>query len=154
FTEKLALLAGFRYDSQRFTMANDTGAAFAGTFPDPDAFDAPGTLLNMAISAINMGVAGYVGQAAGSSPQGTRDFDAFLPKLGLRYDLSDEASASFTVQRGYRSGGAALNIARNLSVDYDPEYTWNYELALRSQWLDGAVVVNANAFYVDWKDKQ
>src|SRR5690606_2031620 len=88
FTENLALLAGFRYDSQRFTMANDTGAAFAGTFPDPDAFDAPGTLLNMAIAAINAGVAGYVGQAAGSSPQGTRDFDAFLPKLGLRYDFS------------------------------------------------------------------
>lgn len=154
FTENLALLAGFRYDSQRFTMANDTGATFAGVFPDPDAFDAPGTLLNMAISAINMGVAGYVGQAAGASPQGTRDFDAFLPKLGLRYDFGEHANASATVQRGYRSGGAALNIARNLSVDYDPEYTWNYELALRTRWLDGALVVNANAFYVDWKDKQ
>src|SRR3546814_13904101 len=60
----------------------------------------------------------------------------------------------FTVQRGYRSGGSSGNIARSATFSYDPEFTWNYELSLRSAWLDGRLTLNANAFYVDWKDQQ
>src|SRR3546814_2974641 len=55
----------------------------------------------------------------------------------------------FTVQRGYRSGGSSGNIARSATFSYDPEFTWNYELSLRSAWLDGRLTLNANAFYVD-----
>src|SRR3546814_11079508 len=59
-----------------------------------------------------------------------------------------------TVQRGDRSGGSSGNIARSATFSYDPEFTWNYELSLRSAWLDGRLTLNANAFYVDWKDQQ
>lgn len=152
--ERLQLLAGFRYDRQRYTMANDTTTTFAGTYPDPDLFGPPGSAVNMAIMAINAGVADMVAAAAGSTPGHTRDFTAFLPKLGLRQALGENASASFTVQRGYRSGGSSLNIARSEAHAYDPEYTWNYEAALRSLWLDGRLALNANLFYVDWTDKQ
>src|SRR3546814_19358935 len=62
--------------------------------------------------------------------------------------------AGFTVQRGYRSGGSSGNIARSATFSYDPEFTWNYELSLRSAWLDGRLTLNANAFYVDWTDRQ
>ena len=72
----------------------------------------------------------------------------------MKYDFNDDASLSFVVQRGYRSGGSSINVARSDVVDYDPEYTWNYELALRTAWLDDALTVNANAYYVDWKDQQ
>ena len=153
-TDRLALLAGFRYDRQRYTMANTTLADFAGVFPDPAAFGTPDSPLYMAIMAINAGVAGYVSQAAGSTPEHSRDFSAFLPKLGLRYALDENVAASFTVQRGYRSGGSSHNIARSEQHAYDPEYTWNYEAALRSLWLDDRLSLNANLFYVDWKDKQ
>lgn len=93
-------------------------------------------------------------QANGSAPPTTREFEAFLPKLGVKYSWTDDLSTSFVVQRGYRSGGSTVNLARSTVVAYDPEYTWNYELALRSTWLDGALTVNANAFYVDWTDQQ
>lgn len=63
-------------------------------------------------------------------------------------------ATSFVVQRGYRSGGSSANIARSTVTPYDPEYTWNYEGSLRSRWLDGALTVNANAFYIDWTDQQ
>ena len=93
-------------------------------------------------------------QAGASAPTDSRDFEAFLPKLGLTYNWTDDLSTSAIVQRGYRSGGSTVNIARSTVVPYDPEYTWNYEFSLRSLWLDGDLSVNANAYYIDWTDQQ
>jgi outer membrane receptor protein involved in Fe transport len=58
------------------------------------------------------------------------------------------------VQRAYRSGGSSQNPARATLVAFDPEYSWNYEASFRSRLLDGRLTLNANAFYVDWKDQQ
>jgi len=58
------------------------------------------------------------------------------------------------IQRGYRSGGSSANTARGQLYAYDPEYTWNYEASVRTTWLDGALTVNANAYYIDWSDQQ
>ena len=35
-----------------------------------------------------------------------------------------------------------------------PDTTVNYELGLRSTWLDGALLVNASIYYIDWEDIQ
>ncbi|MEM6933437.1 MAG: TonB-dependent receptor [Pseudomonadota bacterium] len=80
-------------------------------------------------------------------------FDAFLPKGGIVYDLSDDMSLGFTFQRGYRAGGSTVNPFSGL-VEFDPEFTNNYELSFRSEWLDGDLTVNANAFYTKWTDQQ
>jgi iron complex outermembrane receptor protein len=79
-----------------------------------------------------------------------------LPAQGrtASYDWTADVTTSLTAQRGYRSGGATVNIARSQVSPYDQEYTWNYEAALRTAWLDGSLTVNANAFYTDWKDQQ
>jgi outer membrane receptor protein involved in Fe transport len=58
------------------------------------------------------------------------------------------------MRRGYRSGGSDLNIPRQFVSQFDPEFTLNYELALRSFWFDRALRVNANLFYTDWTDQQ
>lgn len=152
--ERFSLLGGFRYDRQRYEMASDTLATFVGSYPDPAAFAASGSALYQAIAAINRGVAGIVASASGEVAWNARDFSAWLPKLGARYVWSPDLSASLTVQRGYRSGGSSFNTARSQAFAYDPEYTWNYEASLRSQWLDRRLTLNLNAYYIDWKDKQ
>ncbi|MEO1600186.1 MAG: TonB-dependent receptor [Pseudomonadota bacterium] len=81
-------------------------------------------------------------------------FSAFLPKAGLVYDWTDDLSTGFTVQRGYRAGGTQRNTLTGVINEFDPEFTWNYELALRSQWFDGRLTANANAFYTAWRDQQ
>lgn len=81
-------------------------------------------------------------------------FDAFLPKVGVVYDWTDDLSTGFTVQRGYRAGGTSRNILTGEITEFDPESTWNFELALRSQWFDGALTANANVFYTLWRDQQ
>lgn len=153
-TDQLKLLAGFRYDREQNVVSVTQTATFAGTYPNPAAFGAPGSPFYNAIAGINAGVGGLVAQAAGSSPESKRTFNAFLPKLGLDMAWTPDLSTAFVVQRGYRSGGTSSNTARSQAFPYDPEYTWNYELSLRSAWLDGRLTLNANAFYVDWKDQQ
>ena len=149
-TDKLSLLAGFRYDHEENTGSTKQIASFTGTYPTPAAFGPYAPY----VVQVNAFVTGMVAQAASSAPESTRKFNAFLPKVGLKYQWTSDISTSLMAQRGYRSGGSLVNIARTTVVAYDPEYTWNYEASLRTTWLDGSLTLNANAFYVDWKDQQ
>ena len=91
---------------------------------------------------------------ASSNTSTSASYNAFLPKLGAVYNFTSDMSLGFTVQRGYRAGGASLNQFTGVVSEFDPEFTWNYELAFRSQWQDGRFTLNANLFHLDWKDQQ
>lgn len=153
-TDRLSIIGGFRWDHEENTITTKQTATFVGQYPDPLAFGPAGSPLYFAVIGINGGVAGLVSQAGAATPQSKRTFDAFLPKLGVRYEWTPDLSTALVVQRGYRSGGSSANIARAQVFAYDPEYTWNYEASVRSVWLDGSLTVNANAYYVDWTDQQ
>lgn len=77
-------------------------------------------------------------------------FDAFLPKFALAYYVNDNIKPYFSVAKGYRSGG--FNTQTNIGSVYDPEYTWNYELGVKTQYSN--FIFNAALFYIDWKDLQ
>ncbi|PEQ11936.1 TonB-dependent receptor [Novosphingobium sp. PC22D] len=150
-TDRLSLLGGFRYDRERNKIGGEAVATFVGTLPDPAAF---GDMLVPVIQGVNAAVLGFVSDANGFTPVGTRTFNAFLPKGGVEMAWTPDISTAFVAQRGYRSGGSGFNTARSQLFPYDPEFTWNYELSLRSAWLDDRLTVNANAFYIDWTDQQ
>ena len=82
------------------------------------------------------------------------DYEAFLPKFGVRLNLTDDANLAFVSQRAYRAGGAQIIILDGSVNEFDPEFLWNYELALRTEWLDGRLRWNANIYYSDWSDQQ
>lgn len=149
-THRLSLLGGFRYDHETNTSASTQTARFTGAYPSPAAFGPYAPY----VTQVNAFVAGMVAQASSSAPKTRRSFNAFLPKVGLKYDWTPGINTSLLAQRGYRSGGSTVNTARSSVVAYNPEYTWNYEASLRTAWLDGTLTLNANAFYVDWKDQQ
>ena len=152
--DRLKLIGGFRWDHEVQVRAIDNSVTLLTTLPNPAAYAGAGPQLPAIVNLVNGFIRGQVAQANSAAPASRTSFDAFLPKGGLSYELSDDAALSFVVQRGYRSGGSGANAARGRVYSYDPEYTWNYELALRSQWLDKRLTVNANAFYVDWTDQQ
>ncbi|MEM7781098.1 MAG: TonB-dependent receptor [Pseudomonadota bacterium] len=97
-------------------------------------------------------------------------FDAFLPKAGIAYDITDDVTVGFTYQRAYRAGALSFNTFRaslapagstqedlealGIVNQFEPEFTNNYEFSFRSQWMDGDLVVNANAYYIDYTDQQ
>ncbi|MEM9370911.1 MAG: TonB-dependent receptor, partial [Pseudomonadota bacterium] len=126
---ELTLLGGFRYDRESAT----TGGGFTGTVNDPSLLPflppiTPPSFLDASYSA-------------------------FLPKAGVVYRFTDDHSLGFTVQRGYRGGGATRRALGEIN-EFDPEFTWNFELAARTQWLDNRLTANANAFYTLWTDQQ
>ena len=81
-------------------------------------------------------------------------YHAWLPKLGLSYDLSANQMLGAVVQRGYRGGGSAFNIAEQTAVAFDPEYSTNYELSYRGRLLDRRLQVQANTYLTNWDDQQ
>ncbi|MEM1381773.1 MAG: TonB-dependent receptor [Pseudomonadota bacterium] len=83
-----------------------------------------------------------------------QNFDAWLPKFVATYQISDSLGASLSAQKAYRPGGLGINPVRNRIYAFDPEFSWNYELALRYLSSDGRVRLNANIFAIDWTDQQ
>ncbi len=79
-------------------------------------------------------------------------FDAFTPKFGLDFQASDDLFLYASVTRGFKSGG--FNIGSLQNEPFDQELTWSYEAGLRSEFLDGAVRLNATGFYYDVSDLQ
>jgi iron complex outermembrane recepter protein len=73
-----------------------------------------------------------------------------LPKIGIQYDLSDDANVYAQFQKGFKSGG------HNLSLDtlYGSEDIGAYEVGLKSQWLDRRLTANFAGFYYDYKGLQ
>jgi iron complex outermembrane recepter protein len=105
-------------------------------------------------------ITGVLQQLAGSNflapvaLQSQRSYSVLLPKLGLTYELSPQQSLSAVVQRAYRAGGLGVNPVRGTVFSFDPEYSTNAELAWRQRSADGRLTLNANLFYIDWKDQQ
>jgi iron complex outermembrane receptor protein len=81
-------------------------------------------------------------------------FDDISPKFTASYALNDTSKVYATISKGFKSGG--VQIAQNdvISDSYDPETIWNYELGIKSEFLDGRARVNAAAFLMEWSDLQ
>lgn len=125
FIDDWTLIAGARYDSEEFSNQSNIVRTLDG---------AP------------------FGGAAEARSSG--DFSAFLPKIGLAYDWTPDLRTGFVVQRGYRAGGAQEVGASDEINEFDPEFTWNYEAFVRSQWFDRRLTANLNVFYMAWTDQQ
>ncbi len=76
-------------------------------------------------------------------------------KLSLQYRVSDNAMVYALFSEGFRAGGR--NVVRpgtELPADYAPDFLENYEIGLKSRWLDDRIVFNITAFKMEWKDYQ
>ena len=79
------------------------------------------------------------------------DFTMVTPKLRAAYRFSKDYQLYALASRGSRTGG----FNRFSSGDnYKPEYLWNYELGIKSQWFDNTLTLNAATFYIDWDEQQ
>jgi len=86
----------------------------------------------------------------------SESWDAFTPKFTLDYDLADDALVYATVSRGFKGGGfpASSPDPASAVVPYNPEYAWNYEIGLKSRFLDNRLQANITAFRVEYSDLQ
>jgi len=151
--EQWNIFAGIRWDREKQDNADTQSFSVANLASMPNASNYPAPL-NSLIGGINAQLLTLVGDANKKSPIADASFNEFIPKLGISYMWNDDLTTSFTYQKGYRSGGVGVNTAKSTPYQFDSESTSNYEFSLRSFWLDGDLMFNANAFYIDWEDQQ
>jgi iron complex outermembrane receptor protein len=76
--------------------------------------------------------------------------------LTLNYAWTDTLRTYATVSSGYRSGGfgARVENAIDFQDGFDEETVTNYELGLKSEWMDSRLRVNGALFYMQYDDQQ
>lgn len=84
------------------------------------------------------------------------DWSELTPRAVLTWTPQPDLRLYASVTRGYTAGGFNTDAATlaALSVPFAPEKVTNYELGLKSQWLQNRLQVNAAVFHLDYKDKQ
>ncbi len=76
-----------------------------------------------------------------------------LPKLALNYRF-DRNSVYALVAKGYKTGGFNSTFYKDEDLFFDPEYSWNYEVGMKSSLLNNKVYTDVSFFYIDWKNQQ
>lgn len=78
----------------------------------------------------------------------------FTPTLTAQFRWNERVMTYATASQGFKSGGYndALGDASNIA--FDPEKLWNYEVGVKAELADRRFILNAAAYYMDWKDIQ
>ncbi|OEG72087.1 TonB-dependent receptor [Shewanella colwelliana] len=91
------------------------------------------------------------------------DGDGFEPSetmwgghIALSKALSDNHESYFRLARGYKAGGFNMSLPVELSdkKEFEAETLYNYELGIKSVWLEGNASTNFSLFYMDRRDQQ
>lgn len=146
---RVSLFGGLRYDREKQKYKNRQQLKLLAELPDPTTLGPLPPAAAAGINAVNEALLNFTTPTDIAS---NASFSALLPKLGVTYNFNKDTSTSFTVQRGYRAGGADLVIGD--SNKFDPEFTSNYEISLRSSMMNNRLTLNSNIFYTDWKKQQ
>jgi iron complex outermembrane receptor protein len=86
---------------------------------------------------------------------GVATFNNFSPRVSLLYTLSEQVNLYATISRGFKAGGVeAQSLAKGGTQVYKPETLTNYEFGVKSESADKRLRLDANVFYMSWKDIQ
>ncbi|HXY75330.1 MAG TPA: TonB-dependent receptor [Steroidobacteraceae bacterium] len=86
----------------------------------------------------------------------SRTDSAWTPKFSLNYRPEEDLLAYLSATKGFKSGGYDFGspTAALATQGYNPEYLWDYELGVKSEWLGHRLRVNADVFYYDYTNMQ
>jgi iron complex outermembrane recepter protein len=92
----------------------------------------------------------------GSDSTTQRDF---LPKFNISYKIGDDSLVYATASKGFRIGGVNVTIQPTADgfvfpTAYKPDSLWNYELGLKGAFLDRRLTLDADVFYIKWRNIQ
>ncbi len=148
-SDRLKLTGGLRYnDDSKAITARSTLASFLNPFSnDGDPFDSP-----------------FVGSydadpgTTGNQLVQTRavSFDEITGRLVLDYEISADSHIYASYSRGYKSGGINPPLQPIFAVpdSFGPESIDAFEIGSKNTFMNGALQVNATAFYYKYKDLQ
>ena len=141
-TDRLGLLAGLRFEREKSELE-----VIRNHFQNGERFEAPDNT-----------VPGAAGPEAFPILNGQfsaeEHFEAVSPKIGATYNMSDNVFVFGHATRGYRPGGLNEFVDRLDDAKFDPEFSWNYEIGLKTSWFNNKLRANLTGFYITWRDQQ
>jgi iron complex outermembrane receptor protein len=149
--------AGFRINENNRAFETTSFAIFVdGTYHINERLDltAGGRYTRDKVSSSFFDTVAFEGAVPDGS--GSSKFSDFSPRVALTYHWTDNVSTYATVSKGFKAGGLDLIVnGANASVQpFLPEKLWNYEIGAKLNAFENRLLINAAAFYIDWKDLQ
>jgi len=88
--------------------------------------------------------------------------DDFSPRFNVSYKLTEDWMVYGNVAKGFRTGqpqpaislGLAILNGVSVPTGVDPETLWSYEVGTKGMFDGGRLMLEAAAYYNDWKDLQ
>jgi iron complex outermembrane receptor protein len=124
-SERFRLIGGARYSSDSISVFQDNSVGFLST-------GAPFLLTCPAVTT-------------------TLEDESTTYRLGAQFDLYESGQIYFTNSTGWKAGGTNYSGCGNT---FDPETITAFEGGFKGALFDGNMVLNAAAFYYDYKDFQ
>ena len=125
FVDRLSLTLGIRYDYEK---ASDTYTAYR------DSLD--------------------LRQPLGGDFFSSLHFSQLTPKIALQYTLPSSQMFYASITRGYKTGGFNTSFERDEDRSFQPEYSWNYEIGIKSRFWQNRIRAELCFFYIDWRNQQ
>jgi iron complex outermembrane recepter protein len=80
---------------------------------------------------------------------------AFTYLFTPEFKISPNFMVYARLTSGYRLGGPNVTaVVYNLPIQYAPDKTTNWELGTKGSFFDGALTLDASAYYIDWRQIQ
>lgn len=86
----------------------------------------------------------------------SESWGATTGRLALEYEWYYGLTTYISADRGFKSGGfqGQSSSADVAGIPFDPEFANNYELGMKSKWLDDRIKFNVAYYYIDYSDLQ
>ncbi|MEM1291722.1 MAG: TonB-dependent receptor [Cyanobacteria bacterium P01_H01_bin.162] len=84
----------------------------------------------------------------------SNDGDQLIPRIAVEYQVTPDVMVYGSIARGYRAQGVNFRATQPGQLFFDAETSWNYEVGLRSSWLDDRLTANLTFFHNPVDDYQ
>ncbi len=104
---------------------------------------------------------------AGNNSSTELSSHAFTPKYAVTWEATPDHTIYSSIAKGFRLGGSNVFVPPTTCgpdleengltegpATYAPDSLWSYEVGSKSRFMGGRVAVNADVFYVKWKNIQ
>ncbi|MEZ5557645.1 MAG: TonB-dependent receptor [Pseudomonadales bacterium] len=89
--------------------------------------------------------------ANGTTCKTDKSFDELTPRVIVSWQVNDDVMLYSGWSKGYSSGGFNQDVRMR---PYEPEISKNWEVGMKSTWLDRSILVNLTAFHNTYENQQ
>ena len=109
------------------------------------------------VQTVNESAFGFLFGTDASAPEVTPfpkvSQSKFTYSVSSSFHFSPDQMLYARIATGYRPGGAN-KIVPDAPATFGPDTTTNYEIGIKTEWLDHRLLVDLTEFYIDWKNTQ